>query len=871
MDEEEEEERKDTFILQVFPSKEWMQTVITATNNGFTRAQNVKNMCVVNADELRRFVREKGIDREARLEVHVWRGEGACVKVETDGNYSSSLKLDQAYSKRFTKIFTEPPFLRKEVFSCDRLRGVLIVVTFIPTATIMECEKFKLLDYAVPIIPGNVRPFEISIYNRNDNNERVLLDAYIEEVNELNTQSKEPVLLSEPVDGDKVTGESLIHEEDRIVFIAKLKDETKKMIGYCACVLLKNNDPGHTKSPSRDIMVNNKFGEYEELKDRYFIGVDPVDLFKIEGLSAHPDHKNQDIGLILLWEALRFISDDRVKEQPCFANVTHIVSHAVSAITKRLLTYYFGFRYHGSNQFLNQTFIETLSFDTKAITEMVDTLADIVDTFIFLISHDKECILTTKAGEPFTFDQKDVKNRNPVAILVNSVINLYHLFYLIAKSTELFNEDATEKGNGVVQLAGGFIMLFEEIQCIIGECVNDDEEEVTPKATKKKKNKATGKRNRKRIPVKDQSSVLDVLYPYIERNIEALHTFVRNKGIGDSDPFKTNNTIYTNFKNRSDGKNRLKKFGFLYLNDENSKVKINYSEGYDVIFQSYSVISIISDLLRTEATQLPKNTFVALSDLILTDIEKAFNYSIPSHQTKQAGKQSQLDRIYTILQNIASVPSFLASISSEGELNSLLEAIVNQKEKVEKNYKLGEHMMKKLYDDGNASMDTCISFNELKSTWQACDAKVKAKIMRTTTAQSQPQQQDMVIDEIYATEPPIPLEKNDRYRDINELFKLLRPTNFVNNLGGGEHVVVFRGVRYRFATIMNHFVKLMNLRDANDGRVAAIATKPKKGIGMEVELTDHQVYHKEEFIDIEDVNRYTIDANEGGILNQEFI
>lgn len=266
-------------------------------------------------------------------------------------------------------------------------------------------------------IPNMTTDYEIVVFDSTSNADEKKINAYDRRLKDLNNKLSEPLHLPAP------TRPSRFKQLDTIAFIAK---RGNLIIGYCICTMMPYL--GDLSEPIATLIHALLSGEHiGEVLNRYLMGIEPLNLFEIEGLSVDPGESGKNIGLILLYQALRFILDTQIQR---FFPVTHIGSQAASYITKRYLVNTFKFRYHGSDFFLNQHFLETLSDNSRALFLRAITQQ---------IAYYNELLDWDGLGKMRKWLRTDDYNASEVMIMVANVIRLYQIYYLLLTTSRTFD------------------------------------------------------------------------------------------------------------------------------------------------------------------------------------------------------------------------------------------------------------------------------------------------------------------------------------------------------------------------------------------------------------------------------------------------
>ncbi len=198
--------------------------------------------------------------------------------------------------------------------------------------------------------------YEILLYDRNNENDRILLQNYISVITQKNNTREFPLSIILPGDSELATKDTFL------IFIAVKENQ---ILGYCVTELLpfRAEIGENIRDLYRKTFLSPSLEKNEnevDVKEKSLLFIQyPGNLFEIQGLSVDPEQTGRRIGQRLIQTALEFINDTR--SQYYFA-VTNVVSWSASFVTK-LITKRLKFQYYGTNRFLNEHFIETLPID----------------------------------------------------------------------------------------------------------------------------------------------------------------------------------------------------------------------------------------------------------------------------------------------------------------------------------------------------------------------------------------------------------------------------------------------------------------------------------------------------------------------------
>lgn len=424
------------------------------------------------------------------------------------------------------------------------------------------------LFYEIPALPQSL-DYEIRIYGDTfDELEAIKeYDAMVLEYGETKLALALPMEVKE------------FSELSRIIFVAVRKD---KVIGYCGCQTLgyRTEVLPYMKKLTQELLNIKVEREEADTLSRYFMNVKPLNTFEIEGLSASPSETGKNIGLALLYEALRYIMDPLMKK---FYPVTHVASQAASYITKFFLVETFQFRYHGGNIFMNESFVETLGDASKK--HLVGLITELVTYYNSFFEH------STKLSNMFA---KKMKKNDVISMMMGNVISLYQLYFLLLQSSnarpQSYNAYNTET-------LDHFIKLFGSLRDAIKPNVNEEK--------------------------------LATYFKVAHNHLKVCSQGQQQCRLGDI----AGSIVWPD--------NRIKKivYGFMYIEEKKKKnTKVAYQAGYDVIYSVWENITklnrVISSTTPELETEMAKRTFKMIDVLVAGDLtrEKDFNYELPYQQ-----------------------------------------------------------------------------------------------------------------------------------------------------------------------------------------------------------------------------------------------
>lgn len=430
------------------------------------------------------------------------------------------------------------------------------------------------LFYRMPPLPESL-DYEIHVYG-NKPEEYDAIKQYDDKVILFGkTKLSQPLRLPLPMEPSEFP------EVSRIIFVATRNDE---VIGYCACQLLayRTEILPYMKKKTEQLLNIRVDDEKADIFARYLMNVYPRNIYEIEGLSASPYEAGKNIGLALLYEALRFIRDPLMKK---FYPVSHITSQAASYITKLYLVQTFQFRYHGGNNFLNESFVETLGDASKK--DLVDLITQLLTYYNTFFETNTELVKML------------AKKNEVIGEMLSNVMSLYQLYFLLLQSSsarpQSYNAYNTETLDQLIK-------LFDSLRK--GLASN------------------TKKPNRK-------TEILGTYFKVAYKHLKACRLGqCPLEDIADSIVWP---------ESRATGSTDPPLYGFMYQN-KNTKTKVTYEAGYNII---YSVWKNIIDLNKAtqratyeeeEEREMATRIFEMIDALIAADVEKDYDYELPHLQ-----------------------------------------------------------------------------------------------------------------------------------------------------------------------------------------------------------------------------------------------
>lgn len=777
-----------SFQLQVFPSQAWQQVSIVVS--GKSREKGV-----IDLRDLRKRIAD--VLRDEKTGVHgplrgVTYDVAVLKSVNNEGLHLEELDQFDLYgsfvrtevSKRFLQALSNDDELTL-VVDAKRFHDNRVMIMVAP-------RDMASFSYEMSRLTSTTMDYEIVIYS-NTQAEQEAAQDYEAEILDYNAAQPAPLDLVIPVSAQQ------LEEPAKLVFLAKRGND---MLGFCACAILPYRDE---ISAAMEAGLDELTRTHENAEERYFMGVRPRNVFEIEGISVHPKERGKNTSLMLFYEALRFVRD------PVMARLyptTHVGSQAASYITKRYLTTIFDFRYHGSNHFMNETFIETLNDGTRdqLLWVLTETTAHIARLF-------------GKNGRVATLKEWFAPRRKSPNIplllsMISDAIRLYQLYYLIIKSASRTGGITTTTTNpgsfsDPATAVHHFIGLFESIVSIV-----PGSREYAP------------------------------LRKYLETNALHLQAYLKEPLLATLET----EALYTIKDTRRQPMGPFKEYGFLEeARKPNSKRKIPYRQGYEIIYEALLTMAQLSVQLQSDTT--PSLLIMdSINKLVLLDLLKTYDYEIPT---------DQLVAISLAIENILK-----AEILTEktDDLKILRQLIMEKQTLMDKNVDFNSVFTNDLYmmpHNLSSGFDSYISSEKLAREWPSIEQRIMKRLA--------PKRQVVVVSEPslpppqYATLIPLPRERDQLFMDINVLYDILvlQPK--------AEAQFLFHGQSYDVATLKQHFIRLMQRREMAD--LILGSEKPEEGDDVESMLVEEssEVYRLEEFIDNESV--LIMSEDEEDVLN----
>jgi len=734
------------YFVQVFPSDQWTSFPITESTiqKGLLTEQvkeSLTKQC--NLPELPekleydvRVIRDKN-NRNRPLD-----------SLKTLKGYDEY--VDQELSRELTRLLNddEQPNEASVPIDPNTLKDASIVITVAP-------RSFASL-YEIPPLPESMG-YQVEIF---DGTAKELGKA-IEYHNYIDIRNKnldEPLPLVSPTyPGDFV-------QPDHVVFLAK-KDG--RIIGYASFVLLRQRAEiaSLVKAQTDNLLTQNTSAE-----SRYLMGETPGNIFEIEGLSADPGEAGKNIGFALLYHGMRFIRDPLIH---CLYPVTHLGAQSASYITKRLLTMNYGFRYHGSNMFMNEHFLETLDDATK-----IEFLEGITKQITFYNNLFKGSRFQTL--KDWVTDKPANKNLPLFNEMARNVIYLYQLLYLAMGTVTSRNACILEP---VIQDAlAAFVTLFDNLVRVLP----------------------------RRHPLRD----------YFENNALAIRNGKRNNG-QSADVLKLiKATIYTRRASRESEVaftlGDYSNYGFLYKDKPNTP-KVVIRQAYDVIYNTLlNMIAISNALNAPNVSGLVLNN---INELLIKDLNLPYNYELPAEE---------LPHISNTLNRLLET----GALSQQQEnLKTVVKLIKDKDADIGKNEAFNKQFSTEVYEVPKATsgLDTFISLKELDALWEQIERGYENRVGLSREAPIIGPDMDVEDSDIdvfgngsqcpvlsqstsLINSPPLeflemPTSAEELQKDIDELYTILlkRPSD--------DATFTFKGNLYTTVKLKEHFNRLKEMLD----------------------------------------------------------
>lgn len=735
-------EPEQVYYVQVFPSKEFKAFRLK-------RVPNNKNNGLLERDVLLGYIAEK-LGQVDQVAIPLPEGMEYMVTIipaMIETSVSKKLiplkKIDslELYAKRSedAALIERIRFLvnteRDKSIQVDRtvFNGLRLILMATPGDI---AGKF----YKIPSVTTSLG-YEVTIYNGTPE-EFQAIAAYDKRIGALNAKLDAPLKLPAPTEPD------YFNSLDHISFIAK---RDNRIIGYCVCVILRYREEVAPLIKSKlDTLLNSDAGDYQ---DRFLMGVPAYHLFEIEGLSVSPDETGKKVGLALLYQALRFIRDPRMSR---FYPVTHIVSQAASYITKLFLVNEFKFRYHGSNMFANQHFLETI--DDTARTHFINVITQLITSYRLLFNTD-----TLRIMRKWFDTRKQTIQVKEVLSMAYNIIHLYQLYYLLTKTagrSRVFECTSRET-------LGLFVSLFRSIVSV--------------------------------FPGGMIRSPYSALRDYFDANIKHIE---KNQFVN------IEQTIYTQSYTDLKRMGVYKTYGFLEQ-FEKSTPKEPLRQGYELLYNTLPNLIRLKQLLDKPMKDVIL-TLKLINAILSKDIDKelydAYNYEIPPQQ------------LLTILTPLTDIIEGGAIAELDDELNDFITVIKRQEALIGNNERFNAVFAIIIYGvpvDTTSGFDSYVSLSYLKSRWTTIENDILKKIDPTHKVETPifvaiDDDTDSANDmQICETDRSPQLELLPLSQDIIEIrkdIKTIYDITLINN--NPDTLVSYNGDTYSVSNLGEHLVEL---------------------------------------------------------------
>lgn len=763
---DEEEEKPLYYFIQVFPSDVLLSIEIRSNAKKkdevaiqrSTLLEHISEELTSRAGEERGKFQPFPTDLEYQVRVVRDRGLNAYGKNVSLGNMVD-LKTYPGYinnglSTKLTGLLNDTSNTQQHVnVKIDNVIDNTIVIMVAPRSI---AQRYYVQSISLP----PTLDYEVSIFSGAPK-ELVQLINYHDRMDELNRIAEEKLPLVAPTNPDTFIN------PDNIVFVAR---KNGSVIGYCTCVLLRyREEVGLLLEQEIDALLEENANSLES----YLMGVRPHHIYEIEGLSADPREKGKNIGYTLLYQALLFIHAPLIRG---LYPVTHIGSQAASYITKRFLTLNFSFRYHGSNLFYNEHFVETMSDENKQsfMLGLREQISYYTELFTKTNTDRMRSWIRTTGSSYFKDEVGHVKK------MFFNVIRLYQLFYLLLGTLTRCNPvtDAHIK-----ETLGKFVNLFKNFVLFLPE------------------------RDRRYSPLRE----------YFQNNVQRI--IEKGTDIGE--------TVYTKKASTTSEvaflKGEYSDYGFLYKGPPGSKKDIR-REGYDLIYKTLPNMIALSEALG--ASKKVSYVLNSVNELVLRDLKRErdeprdYDYEIP---------QQQLDDIRDAIGIIRQTNA----LSEQDENLALMSKLIfAQNECVTSNERFNKKFSTFIYEipEAYTGLDTYISFELLDKKWTEIENRY---LQRTNPCNlptlllppKQASQNEMEIDVfgdydddcaiqaacnmmIDVSSPAIELlpESTDLASDIEALY------NILVQMPKDNEIFVFKNYRYRASKLKEHLNNLVSMQ-----------------------------------------------------------
>jgi hypothetical protein len=644
------------------------------------------------------------------------------------------------------------------------LRNELVVVIMV-----MPRDVARLL-YRVPNELFVSLKYTITVYDGRDAMLKMRILEYMDRSINYNNALFSPFELISPVISEEIDDPLMV------LFVAILDD---RVVGYCGCKILRYRAEIRGRL-DREVQALEK--RDKNLRERYLMAEELSHVFEIKGLSVDQSNHGKNIALMLLYCAMDFMRESRVRE---IYHVSHITTQAASYITKRLLTTNFHFAYHGVNQFMNESFFETLGQDKKTL--LMRVITEYIGYYRLLITARADTLTKMLIERPINATLLAFGS-TPYLAVIRDAIHMYQLYYLLLATSvraRAYNCFSAETLEGMIGLFKLFITTI-------------------PKGV----------------------VVYTPLRGYLERNLEALYRYHTTPEIKTLD-----DVVYTKGPKVKDNK-FICKYGFL-TKPTKGEFKTIILNAYDFIYTSiantaklmHSLVTkhsvVVATERKTEREQMEKYLLLILgltNALVEEDLVHQINYEIPLVQLKAIR-----DRITALIIMLrATVFASVIGKASDHEprrstIDEIGESIGRKIAFVERNYHINATITNNLFNINpreSTGFDTLISLERLSQHWPQVESVVHNRIGYTSMVILPSSEEDedddgatMVVEERVVLEMPESVEK--RKEDMEELFHLLA----LDPLQGSD--AFFKGRYWPVALLKEYFQELRVMEDVS--------------------------------------------------------
>jgi hypothetical protein len=785
-----------SFTVQVVPNVNVRQFALVPSRNN-------SEVAAINLRELRDYV-SASLDNEnpQNLECSITVALVGMSTAKVPEDYHKHIDeeagkaLEETYN-HLVSLETSPEEEKEWLFKVNVsvFSHARIVITPTPYSIARRHYKWPELEPLQPL------GYHIDIYQRNNTRALNEVNQYFYELDVYNSKLALPLELAAP--GYAVEFE----DASSIIFLAR-RNTDNAMIGYCFCVFLRYRDEIKRVLENE---LNALFEEQKTLDRRYFMGVRPHHFYEIKGLSVMPQEAGKNVGLALLYHALHFIQD---KEVARFLPVTHVTAQSASYITKRLLLNYFEFRYHGTNIFFNEHFVETLS--TEAKTSVVRVLTELVTNFNILIQGPGT---PTILRQWISSQKMDARIKIDLILkLVQDAIFLYQLYFLLLKTgarsqaLSCYNEETLN----------AFIPLFEQLQSLLS---------------------VRGER------------FYFALREYLEENIKSMRVYIKSRDLVAT----LESTVI--LRNRE-----FRNYGFLTVFTKKQQgqhpTKVIYSQSYDVLYETLpNTLAFIVALIQTKPDErkrlLPMMVIILnlLQTLIASDIPKQYNYEVPVIQW-----EAILDAIQKVI--TITTKSQLKELQKEGEaLGQLARQIQSKRTLLKKNADVNGRFTIHFLNipaKETSGVDTVISYQKLVDDHEAARQRYYTRIGYVESEI----EIDVLCPSASQTLVSAPLTANlaQLQEEFTELHSLLK------DLPSRNTMLLFKNELHSVGELEEYFNRLATLLSSS-----VTMESSEMIVEEEEEAAAEATYELKEFIDVNLMMSLSSSSSNNSLLNKHSI